>query len=292
MECVISTGSLRLDCALGIGGIPPGHITEISGDMGSGKTTLCLHILAQASRNHMTCAFIDADHTFDPQYAKRWGVVLDELYLVQPIVAEQAFDITERLARSKVFKVIVIDSLFGLTPREELSAPLGVQAIEDLDALLAKWLPNLMAAIQHGNTALVLTDKTHPGLSKVYHELESHLSRIALPMSAGLRLRLETISPRTPNRDIQQIQVHVVKNKFAPCSKSVDIDIIVNRAINKINDILDLGVESKMLSQQGTSFYFQGCRLGTTRQEVIEALQRNEHLVDEIERAIRRDMQC
>ena len=164
------------------------------------------------------------------EYAKRCGVVLDELYLAQPIVAEQAFDITERLARSKVFKVIVIDSLFGLTPREELSAPLGEQAIEDLDALLAKWLPNLMAAIQYGNTALVLTDKTHSGLSQVYHELESHLSRIALPMSAGIRLRLETISPLPPNRDIQQIQVHVVKNKFAPCSKSVDIDIIVNIA--------------------------------------------------------------
>lgn len=292
MQAVISSGSLRLDCALGIGGFPRGQITEISGDVSSGKTTLCQQIIAQANRLPGNCVWIDADHTFDPGYSEHCGVILNKLYLAQPASAEQAFDMTERLARSKSFVMIVIDSLTGLIPLEELITPLGEPVHTTLDTTLAKWLPNLVSAIQFGDTALVVTNQTQTGLSRVYHKLESHLDRMALPLSAGLRLRLENVERTINSQENRQIRVQVVKNKFAPCFKSIDLDIIVNRGINNINEILDLGVELGALSRQGAMIYYQGQRLGSTRQETIEAIQRNPHLAKELEEVIRRDMRC
>jgi len=253
---------------------------------------LCQHILAQADRLSGVCALIDADHMFNPLYAEQCGVALDELYLAQPTTAEQAFDMAERLARSAAFAVVVIDSLTGLIPQEELAAPYGTPVSSNLDHLLARWLPQLNSAIHHTQTALILTDQTKTGVSRVYHELENHLSRIALPLTASLRLRLETISAPLTTQEIRRIRVQGVKNKFAPCFKSVTLDIIVNRGINKIGEILDLGVESGTLSRQGSGYFYQGKRLGATRQETSDVLGRSPQLADELERVIRLKMRC
>jgi recombination protein RecA len=229
MDGVIPTGFPALDQALSIGGIPRGQITEISGAESSGKTTLCQFIIARAQERNGICAFIDTDHCFDPRYAAWCGIKLDRLYLAEPASAEQALDTTHILARSGAFRLIVIDSLNTLMPMAELSAPLGALTDEPAERVVSKWLPDLHIAIQRNQTALIVTDLIVSGMSVIYHELQTHLSRLALPLNAALRLKINPLVGSEQSQPLQRIQVQIVKNKFAPCFNTIDLDIIDNR---------------------------------------------------------------
>jgi recombination protein RecA len=287
MNAGIPTGSLRLDIALSIGGIPRGQISEIAGDNSSGTTTLCQHILAEAQKLGGACALIDSDHAFDPRYAEQCGVELNQLYLAEPTSAEQALETAYILAHSGAFMAIAIDSLTSLTPLAELDAPLGSPIEESVASLLSKWLPQLMSAIQGSQTALLVTGQTRSGMSNVYHGLESHLTRLALPLNAALRLKLSSISTPSERRPVQRIQVNIIKNKFAPCFKTVDLDIIVNRGINKTGELLDLGEELAILSRQGPQYIYRGFPLGARREDVYECLRHHPQMAAEIEQTIR-----
>jgi recombination protein RecA len=291
MNDVIPTGSLRLDYALSIGGIPRGQITEIAGDNLSGKTTLCLHILAAAHKLGGVCAMIDSDHAFNPRFARQCGVDLNQLYLAEPASAEQALEIASILAHSGAFMIILIDSLTSLIPLAELEAPLGAPILESSESLLSKRLPRLAAAIQSNQTALLTTSQTQSGMSTIYHELKSHLTRLAMPLSAAVRLKMSTISAPSERRPEQRIQVKIIKNKFAPCFKTVDLDIIVNRGINKTGELLDLGEEFAIFSRQGPQYIYRGFPLGARREEVGEYLQNHPQMAAEIEQAIRQRLQ-
>jgi recombination protein RecA len=287
MDDVIPTGSLRLDIALSTGGVPRGHITEIAGDASSGKTTICQHILAEAHRLGGRCALIDSDHMFDPRYAEQCGVILNQLYLTEPESAEQALETAHIMAQSGAFMAIAIDSLTSLTPLAELNTPLGVSIPGSIESLLSKWLPQLIAAIQNSQAALLVTGQTQPGMSAVYHDLESHLTRLALPLSAAVRLKLNSISDPNVGRPVQRIQVKIIKNKFAPCFKTIDLDIIVNKGINKTGELLDLGEEFSIFSRQGPQYVYRGFSLGARREDVNEYLCRHPQMAAEIEQAIR-----
>ncbi len=284
---VIPTGSLRLDYALGIGGISRGEITEIHGDISSGKTTLCQHLIAEANKLGGACVFIDADHSFIPQYAHQCGVVLEQVYLVEPDSAEQALETAYILARSGAFTAIVIDSLTRLVTRAELTAPLGGSIEAPIGELVARWLPRLMTAIQSKQTALIMTDQTTTGMSSVYHNLETHLSRMALPLSAAIRMKLNLRSPLDEYRSEHPIQVQIVKNKYSPCFKTVELDIIVNRGINKTDELIALGEELGILSRHGKHYYYQALDLGARREEIDQVLRQGPWIAAEINRAIR-----
>ena len=287
MNDTIPTGSLRLDIALEIGGIPRGHITEITGGVASGKTTLCQHILAEAQKLGGVCAWIDADHTFEPRYAGQCGVDLDQFYLANPTSAEQALETAYILAHSGAFNAIAIDSLTSLVPIAELDAPFGTPGVESVETLLSRQLPQLMAALHGSQTALLVTGQSRVGMSTVYHELESHLSRLALPLTAAVRLELNPISAPTERQAVQRIQVKIIKNKFAPCFKTADLDIIVNRGFNKIGETLDLGEELAIFSRQGSLYIYRGFPLGARREEVSEYFRSHPQMTAEIEQAIR-----
>jgi len=283
----IPTGSLRLDYALSIGGVPRGQISEIAGDASTGKTTLSLHILAEAHKLGGVCALIDSDHSFNPRYARQCGVDLNQFYLARPASAEQALETAYILANSGAFMVIVIDSLNSLVLKAELDAPFDAPVLESIDPLLSKWLPQLMPALQIGQTALLVTSQSTSGMSIVYHSLGAHLTRLALPLHAAVRLKLSTISDPGEINLVQRIQVKIIKNKFAPCFKTVDLDIIVNRGFNKTGELLDLGEELAIVSRQGPQYIYRGFPLGARREDVCETLNRNPQMAAEIEQAVR-----
>ena len=225
---VISTGFLYLDQSLCIGGIPLGQLTEISGEQSTGKTTLCLHIIAEAQKSGGICAFIDSDQSFNYHYAVQCDVLPDQLYLVRPTYAEGVLEIVDLLARTKAFSAIIIDSLTSLVPYAELNAPTSAFVTESIEPILSKALPHLSMTIRDSQTALILTRDASTGMSRVYHGLEDNLERLALPLAAAVRLKLSRTVDTHTGQPTRRIQAQVVKNKFAPCSKTVDIDIIVN----------------------------------------------------------------
>jgi recombination protein RecA len=229
MLAVIPTGFTALDQALGAGGIPLGQITEISGAISSGKTTLCQFLIASAQAKNGKCAYIDGDHCFDPRYAAWCGVKVDRLYLAEPISIEQALDTACILARSGSFRLVVIDSLDALATKATLAAPLGASTDESTENVISHWLPDICLAIRRNQTALLVTDLATASMSGIYHGLQSHLSRLALPLSAALRLKTSPTAGSNRSGPLQRIQVQIVRNKFAPCFKSIDLDIMVNR---------------------------------------------------------------
>lgn len=287
---VFSSGSLKLDHALQIGGFPHGCLVEINGEPESGKTTLCQHSLAQAQQEGEKCAWIDADHTFHLKYAERCGVGLDQLILAEPDSIEQALETASILVRSGAFGVIVLDCLSNLPSQSELANPLGTLVEDENDTLKAKWLPRLARDLLRNQTTLILTTPASSSMSGVYHGLGSHLNRLALPLHAAIRIKLTPDRSFASTHLLRRIRVEIVKNKFAPCFKSIDLDIIVNRGINKTGELFDLSYEFALLSRRDHGMYF-GCRyLGKNRSEAIEILSTQGSLSEEIEQAIRRRM--
>ena len=283
----ISTGSILLDQALGIGGVPLGWITEISGPSESGKTTICQHILGQAQKMMGRCVFIDADHSFNPLYAKQCGVNLSDLYIIDPETAEQAIESAYILLLSGTFTTIVIDSINCLVPQSEYYATLGSQPPNVIDGLVSRWLPLITAALRNSQTALIVTSQSHTKMSGIYHELESNLTRLAILNTAALRFKLYVKSGLNRSDSVLPLLVQIVKNKFYPCLNRVELDIIVNRGINKTGELYDLGLLTGVLSKKGDYYFYLFENLGRTREEVCEHLYKHPDLGVEVERVVR-----
>ena len=293
MEGVLPTGSLRLDIALG-GGAPAGAIAEFFGPEAAGKTTLCLHTLAEAQKQGGVCALIDTEHSLDSRYARRCGVDIDRLYVAEPESAEQALDTCLTLAQSGALAVIVIDSASSLTPQAEIDRPLDgegrfAEGRRPVDRLLSQALQKLSACLAQTGTAVIFTNRTGPRYGPVYRRLRENPFRLALKMRAALRLELKPLRDLTEKGEIQGIctQIRVVKHKIYPSSRPIVLDIMYNQGIAKAGEILDLGTQLLIITRQDSVYSYQGLRLGKESQEAVLYLRQNPGVCEEIEQAIR-----
>jgi recombination protein RecA len=290
---IISTGSLRLDIALGIGGIPSGQMIQISGPSVSGKTTLCQHLIAEAQKaegDNRMCAIIDADHAFDSRYAALCGVSLEKLYLCEPSSAEQALDILETLCASGAFSILVLDSVSKLVPAHEINSPIGTLINDKVDILLAKSLHRLSPILQDTGAILVITSQPEPGMSKVYHGLKSNPARLALPLRSSIRICLEPDQEVVNEQSGIQVKAQVVKNKFAPCYKAAQLDIIVNKGVNINGEIYDLGMDLGLFERFGSMYYYKTRPLGENHRAIIQSIQSDDSLAEEIRQVIRQEI--
>ncbi|MGD2057720.1 MAG: recombinase RecA [Anaerolineales bacterium] len=285
----IPTGSLSLDLALGVGGIPRGRVTEIYGPEASGKTTLSQHIVAEAQRMGGVTAYIDMEHALDPAYAARCGVNIEDLYISQPDTGEQALEIAETLVRSGAVELIVIDSVAALVPRAEIEgdmgdAPMGMQA-----RLMSQALRKLSGAIKQTNTAVVFTNQLRMKIGVMFGNPETTTGGRALKFYASVRLDVRRIESIKVGQEIvgNRVRVRVVKNKVAPPFKVAEFDIMYNEGISKLGDILDLGVEMDIIDRRGSYYSYGETRLGQGRENSKEFLRENPDIANEIEEAIR-----
>lgn len=287
----IPTGSLSLDLALGVGGIPRGRVTEIYGPEASGKTTLAQHIVAEAQKLGGVCAFIDMEHALDPAYAARCGVNIEDLYISQPDTGEQALEIAETLVRSGAVDIVVIDSVAALVPRAEIEgdmgdAPMGMQA-----RLMSQALRKLSGAIKQTNTAVVFTNQLRMKIGVMFGNPETTTGGRALKFYASVRLDVRRIESIKVGQEIvgNRVRVRVVKNKVAPPFKVAEFDIMYNEGISKLGDILDLGVEMDIIDRRGSYYSYGETRLGQGRENSKEFLRENPDAALEIEQAIRKE---
>jgi len=285
----IPTGSLSLDIAIGIGGIPRGRITEIFGPESSGKTTIAQHIVAEAQRLGGTAAFIDMEHALDPSYAARCGVDINNLLISQPDTGEQALEITEALVRSGAVDVIVIDSVAALVPRAEIEgdmgdAPMGMQA-----RLMSQALRKLSGAIKQTNTAVIFTNQLRQKIGVVFGNPETTTGGMALKFYASVRLDVRRIQSIKVGSEIigNRTRVRVVKNKVAPPFRTAEFDIMYNQGISKEGDLLDLAVEMGIIDKRGSFYSYGDLRLAQGRENAKEFLRQNPDLAEEIELSIR-----
>jgi recombination protein RecA len=272
---VIPSGSLWLDIALGTGGLPEQELIEISGPEGSGKTTLCLQIIAEAQKLQKTCAYIDVDHTLDAAYAARCGVDIHQLYFVEPYCAEQALAILEVLIRSGSMGLIVLDSVDSLLPEEELYLPLGSEASQSSSKLLSLTLGNIGLQMGRQPASVIFTSRPQSGISAAYHQLSTHLDRLALKLQAGLRIGLLPIGPiRRENTVIgEHIQAQIIKSRVLPRFRKIGFDIMYNHGIIKIGEIFDLGVQLGIIQRRDNKYFFQDQELGAEREQALTILQ-------------------
>ena len=286
---VIPTGSLALDVALGVGGIPRGRVTEIYGPEASGKTTLCQHIVAEAQRAGGVCAFIDMEHALDPAYAARCGVNVEDLYISQPDMGEQALEIAETLVRSGAVDLVVIDSVAALVPRAEIEGDMGDATMGMQARLMSQALRKLSGAIKQTNTAVVFTNQLRQKIGVMFGNPETTTGGMALKFYASVRLDVRRVESIKDGQEIvgNRVRVRVVKNKVAPPFKVAEFDIMYNEGISRVGGILDLGVAQEILEKRGSFYSFQGERLGQGRENVKQALRENPELADQIEKEIR-----
>ncbi|MCX6030402.1 MAG: recombinase RecA [Chloroflexi bacterium] len=285
----IPTGSLSLDLALGIGGVPRGRITEIYGPEASGKTTICQHIIAEAQKMGGIAAFIDVEHALDPTYAARCGVNVGELYISQPDTGEQALEIAEALIRSGAIDVVVIDSVAALVPRAEIEGEMGDSHVGLQARLMSQALRKLVGAINSSNTALIFTNQLRQKIGVMFGNPETTTGGMALKFYSSVRLdvrRLEGIKQAgqtTGNRT----RVTVKKNKVAPPFRQAEFDIMYNKGISKSGDLLDLGANMGIVEKRGAFYTFAGTRLGQGRENAKDFLESTPALMDQIEATIR-----
>jgi len=288
----IPTGSLALDAALGIGGIPRGRITEIFGPESSGKTTLCQHIIAEAQRMGGVAAFIDAEHALDPDYAAKCGVDVDNLYISQPDSGEQALEIAEALVRSGALDVIVIDSVAALVPRAEIEGEMGDAHMGLQARLMSQALRKLVGAIKRSNTAVVFTNQLRMKIGVLFGNPETTTGGNALKFYAAVRLdirRMEAIKKATQivgNRT----KVRVKKNKVAPPFRVAEFDIMYDEGISRAGDVLDMAVVTEVVERRGSYYSYGELRLGQGRENVKDFLKANPQLLDEIEARVREEL--
>ena len=289
MVDVIPTGSLSLDIALGVGGIPRGRITEIYGPESSGKTTICQHIVAEAQKLGGTCAFIDMEHALDPVYAERCGVNVDSLLISQPDMGEQALEITETLVRSGAIDVIVIDSVAALVPRAEIEGDMGDSPMGMQARLMSQALRKLSGAIKQTNTAVVFTNQLRQKIGVVFGNPETTTGGMALKFYASVRLDVRRIQSIKLGAEIigNRTRVRVVKNKVAAPFRTAEFDIMYNEGISRVGDLLDLAAELEILTKRGSFYNYGELRLGQGRENSKEFLRQNIELAREIELAIR-----
>jgi recombination protein RecA len=287
---VISSGSISLDAALGIGGIPRGRVTEVFGPESSGKTTLCLHIIAEAQRGGGICAFVDAEHAMDVGYAKKLGVDTNNLLLSQPEFGEQALEIVETLVRSGALDVIVIDSVAALTPRAEIEGEMGDPSMGVQARLMSQALRKLTSAISKSKTSVIFTNQLRMKIGVMFGNPETTTGGNALKFYASVRLdvrRIEAIKDGT-NIVGNRTRVKVVKNKVAPPFREAQFDILYNEGISKIGDLIDTAVEHNVIVKSGSWFSYKDERIGQGRDAVKKYLQEHEKVTKEIETEMRK----
>lgn len=286
----IPTGTLSLDLALGVGGIPRGRVTEVYGPEASGKTTICQHIVAEAQKQGGTAAFIDMEHALDPQYAARTGVDIDNLLISQPDTGEQALEIAESLIRSGAVDVIVIDSVAALVPRAEIEGDMGDAHMGLMARLMSQALRKLSGAIKQTNTSLIFTNQLREKIGVVFGNPETTPGGRALKFYCSVRLDCRRIQSIKSGSEIigSRVRVRVVKNKVAPPFKTAEFDIMHDEGISRSGDILDLGVDMEVIEKRGSYYYYgEDLRLAQGRENAKEFLQENPDIAGEIESEIR-----
>ncbi len=286
---VYSTGSLGLDIALGIGGLPKGRVIEVYGPESSGKTTLTLHIIAEAQKVGGTCAFIDAEHALDPGYAKKLGVNIDELLISQPDTGEQALEISDTLVKSEGIDLLVIDSVAALVPRAELEGEMG-DSLPGLQArLMSQALRKLTSSISKTNTMVVFINQLRMKIGVMFGSPEVTTGGNALKFYSSVRLDIRRIGAIKDKDNIigNQTRVKVVKNKMAPPFKMVEFDIMYGEGISKIGEIIDLGVQADIIDKSGAWYSYKDEKIGQGRENTKQFLKDNPELLSEIEGRIR-----
>ncbi|WP_262695368.1 recombinase RecA [Kordiimonas aquimaris] len=287
----ISTGSLNLDIALGIGGFPKGRVIEIYGPESSGKTTLALHAVAEAQKAGGIAAFVDAEHALDPVYARKLGVDVNELLVSQPDTGEQALEITDTLVRSGAVDILVVDSVAALTPRAEIEGEMGDSHVGLQARLMSQALRKLTASIARSNTIVIFINQIRMKIGVMYGSPETTTGGNALKFYASVRLDIRRIGQIKEKDDIvgNATRVKVVKNKVAPPFKQVEFDIMYGQGISKMGEIVDLGVKAGVVEKSGSWYSYSSQRIGQGRENAKRFLAENTDISNEIEMAIRQN---
>jgi recombination protein RecA len=285
----ISTGSIGLDVALGVGGLPRGRVIEIYGPESSGKTTMTLHVIAEAQKKGGICAFVDAEHALDPIYARKLGVNLDDLLISQPDTGEQALEIADTLVRSGAVDVLVIDSVAALTPRAEIEGEMGDSQPGLQARLMSQALRKLTASISRSNTMVIFINQIRMKIGVMYGSPETTTGGNALKFYASVRLDIRRIGSIKDRDEVvgNQTRVKVVKNKVAPPFKQVEFDIMYGEGVSKAGELIDLGVKAGVVEKSGAWFSYDSQRLGQGRENAKAFLKANPAVADKIEHAIR-----
>ena len=285
---VIPTGSIALDLALGVGGIPRGRITEIYGPESSGKTTLCYHIIAEAQKTGGIAAFVDTEHALDPSYARKCGVDLENLFISQPDTGEQALEITETLVRSGAVDVVVVDSVAALVPRAEIDGDMGDAHVGLQARLMSQALRKLTSAINRSHTSVIFTNQLRMKIGVMFGNPETTSGGRALKFYASVRLEIRRVDSIKNGQDItgSRSRVKVVKNKVAPPFKQAEFDIMYAEGISAAGSVLDVGVELGVVRKSGAWFYYGEERVGQGRENAKEFLKAHPEMQEEIYRRI------
>ena len=285
----ISTGSIGLDIGLGIGGLPRGRIVEIYGPESSGKTTLALHVIAEAQKMGGTCAFVDAEHALDPSYAKKLGVNVDELLISQPDAGEQALEISDTLVRSGAIDVLVVDSVAALVPRAELEGEMGDTHVGLQARLMSQALRKLTASVSKSNTMVIFINQIRMKIGVMFGNPETTSGGNALKFYASVRMEIRRIGAIKDRDEVvgNQTRVKVVKNKMAPPFKMIEFDIMYGEGISKMGELLDLGVKANIVEKSGSWFSFNSERIGQGRENAKQFLRENTEMAKAIEDQIR-----
>lgn len=286
---VISTGSLGLDIALGIGGLPRGRVVEIYGPESSGKTTLALHAIAEAQKRGGTCAFIDAEHALDPGYAKKLGVDVDNLLISQPDAGEQALEIADTLVRSGAIDVLVVDSVAALVPRAELEGDMGDSHVGLHARLMSQALRKLTGSVARSNTMMIFLNQIRLKIGVMFGNPETTTGGNALKFYASVRLDIRRIGSIKDKDEVvgNQTRVKVVKNKMAPPFRQVEFDIMYGEGISKVGELIDLGVKAGVVEKSGAWFSCDSQRIGQGRENAKQYLRDHPDMANAIERKVR-----
>ncbi|MDX1663212.1 MAG: recombinase RecA, partial [Candidatus Promineifilaceae bacterium] len=285
----IPTGSLSLDIALGVGGVPRGRVIEIYGPESSGKTTLAQHIIAEAQKRGGVCAFIDMEHALDPAYAAKCGVDIDNLYVSQPDTGEQALEIAEALIRSGTMDVVVVDSVAALVPRAEIEGEMGDAHVGLQARLMSQALRKLSGVIKQTNTVMIFTNQLRMKIGVMFGNPETTSGGKALKFYASVRLDIRRIQTLKDGGDVvgNRTRVKVKKNKVAPPFTEAEFDIMYNEGISKVGDVLDLGVEYDILEKRGAYYRYNDTLLGQGRENAKAFLREQPTVADEVEKKVR-----
>ena len=287
----ISSGSLGLDIALGIGGLPRGRVVEIYGPESSGKTTLALHTIAEAQKKGGICAFVDAEHALDPIYARKLGVNVDDLLISQPDAGEQALEIADTLVRSGAIDVLVVDSVAALVPRAELEGEMGDVQPGSQARLMSQALRKLTASISRSRTMVVFINQIRMKIGVMYGSPETTSGGNALKFYASVRLDIRRIGAIKERDEVigNQTRVKVVKNKLAPPFKQVEFDIMYGEGVSKTGELIDLGVKANVVEKSGAWFSYDSQRIGQGRENAKQFLKENPDIANKIEAAVRQN---
>jgi recombination protein RecA len=290
---VVPTGSLGLDAALGVGGLPRGRIVEIFGPESSGKTTLTLHVIAEAQKMGGICAFIDAEHAMDPEYAKKLGVNINELLISQPDNGEQALEITESIVRSGKVDVLVIDSVAALTPKDEIEGDMGAQHVGKQARLMSQALRKLTAIAHKSNTVIIFINQIRMQIGVMFGNPETTPGGKALKFYSSVRIDIRKIAQIKKGDDVvgARTKVKIVKNKVAAPFKTTEFDIMYNEGISKQGELLALGEKFKLVTKSGSSYSYGEEKLGRGYDAARTFLRENTNVADDLEKAIRKELE-